>query len=76
MAIQNRDVNVWAQAGRYASLGFKLPVSACVGYGMGYLLDRLFHTGFLAIVFLGLGTVSGFIELIRSLNAAIKRDER
>jgi F0F1-type ATP synthase assembly protein I len=47
-----------------------------VGYGMGYLLDRLFHTGFLAIVFLGLGTVSGFIELIRSLNAAIKRDER
>ena len=76
MPIQNRDVNAWAQAGRYASLGFILPVSACVGYGMGYLLDRLFHTGFLSIVFLGLGAVGGFIELIRSLNAAVKQDER
>ena len=31
-----------------------------VGYGMGYGLDMLFHTGWLRYVFLVLGTVAGF----------------
>jgi F0F1-type ATP synthase assembly protein I len=35
---------------------------------MGYGLDRLFHTAWLRYVFLVLGSVSGFIELIRELN--------
>lgn len=44
-----------------------LPVSTLVGYGIGYLLDRLFGTHFLKIVFLFLGTASGFIQLYRDL---------
>jgi F0F1-type ATP synthase assembly protein I len=54
--------------GKYASLALLLPISTFVGYGMGYGLDMLFHTGWLRYVFLILGTVSGFISLIRDLD--------
>ena len=35
---------------------------------MGYGLDLLFHTAWLRYVFLVLGTISGFISLIRDLD--------
>lgn len=54
--------------GRYSYLAFLLPVSTFLGYAIGYLLDKLFHTHFLYLVFLLLGIASGFIELIRELN--------
>ena len=54
--------------GKYYSLMFLLPVSMLVGFGIGYLLDRAFGTGFLRIVFLFLGFASGMIELVRELS--------
>lgn len=54
--------------GKYAGLAMLLPIATMVGYGMGYGLDMLFHTTWLRFVFLGLGTVSGVIELIRELS--------
>ncbi|MGD1069532.1 MAG: AtpZ/AtpI family protein [Bryobacteraceae bacterium] len=54
--------------GKYASMALILPISTFVGYAMGYGLDRLFHTGWVRYVFLVLGTVSGFISLIRDLD--------
>ena len=54
--------------GKYTSLALLLPISTFVGYAMGYGLDLLFHTGWLRYVFLALGTVSGFISLIRELD--------
>ena len=54
--------------GKYTSLALLLPLSTCIGYAMGYGLDLLFHTGWLRFIFLVLGTVSGFIELIRELD--------
>ncbi len=58
--------------GEYTSLAFLLPVSTFVGYAIGYLLDRAFGTHFLYLVFLILGIVSGFVQLIRQ----IQRDTR
>lgn len=66
--------NVWAQVGKYISLAFVLPISALVGYGMGFFLDKLFHTHFLYLVFMVLGVVAGFIEIFRTLNAEMHRD--
>jgi F0F1-type ATP synthase assembly protein I len=60
--------NPFQLLGRYSYLAFILPVSTCVGYGIGYLLDKFFHTHFLYLVFLLLGIASGFIELIREVN--------
>lgn len=55
------------QLGKYYGLIFVLPAGALVGYGIGYGLDKLFHTGFLKIVFLLLGVVAGMIDLFREL---------
>ena len=54
--------------GKYASLALLLPLSTGIGYAMGYGLDMLFHITWLRYVFLVLGTVSGFISLIRELD--------
>jgi F0F1-type ATP synthase assembly protein I len=58
--------------GEYTSLAFMLPATTLVGYGIGYLLDRAFHTHFLYMVFLILGIVAGFVQLIRQ----VTRDTR
>jgi F0F1-type ATP synthase assembly protein I len=54
--------------GKYTSLALLLPISTFVGFAMGYGLDLLFHTVFLRWIFVALGTVSGFISLIRELD--------
>jgi F0F1-type ATP synthase assembly protein I len=72
--MQREDESVWAQIGRYSSLGFILPMSTLAGYAIGWILDRLLHTHFLFIVFLILGVVAGFIELLRRLNRETQRD--
>ncbi len=54
--------------GRYYSVVFLVPVSVLIGLLIGYLLDKLFGTGFLKIIFLFLGLAAGMIELIRELN--------
>jgi len=58
--------------GQYTSLAFLLPTTTFVGYLIGYFLDKAFHTHFLYIVFLILGIISGFVQLIRQL----QRDTR
>jgi F0F1-type ATP synthase assembly protein I len=57
----------WAQVVRYVSLATLLPLAGLAGYGIGYFLDRAFATHFLGIVFLILGTIGGFIQLIHGL---------
>ena len=64
MVAPNKKPN-WAQIGDYASLGFMLPATTVVGYLLGLLLDHVFHTTFLKIVFLILGIAAGFVEFIR-----------
>ena len=65
-----------ALAGEYMSLAFLLPVASFVGYAIGYLLDKAFGTHFLYLVFLVLGTVSGFVQLIRKLMRDSADDSR
>jgi F0F1-type ATP synthase assembly protein I len=58
--------------GEYTSLAFVLPAATFVGYAIGYLLDKAFHTNFLYLVFLILGIAAGFVQLIRQ----VQRDTR
>jgi F0F1-type ATP synthase assembly protein I len=60
---------------RLLGLAFVLPTNTFVGYGIGYLLDRLFSTHFLYIVFLLLGIAAGFVSLIREIQKSIRDDE-
>jgi F0F1-type ATP synthase assembly protein I len=68
--------SAWAQVGRYSGLAFLLPASSFAGYVVGWLLDRLFHTGFLYLVFLLFGIAGGFLELIRTLRQDLRDEER
>lgn len=63
---EKRD-DVLAMVGKYTSLAMVLPSAAFAGYVIGYLLDKAFHTSFLAVVFLILGIVGGLVEVIRTL---------
>jgi F0F1-type ATP synthase assembly protein I len=53
--------------GKYINLALLLPIATFIGYAMGYGMDTLFHTTWIRYVFLLLGSVAGFIELIREL---------
>jgi F0F1-type ATP synthase assembly protein I len=67
-----RKKTVAAKAAEYSGLALVLPVSTFVGYGIGYWLDQRLGTTWLSILFLILGSVAGFITLIRQ----IMRDSR
>jgi ATP synthase protein I len=55
--------------GKYMNLALLLPISAFVGYLLGYGLDALFHTLWIRYVFLALGIIAGFVETFRVLNS-------
>ena len=54
-------------AARYISIASMLPASTFVGYAIGYGLDHWLGTHYLNIVFLILGIVAGFVQLVRQL---------
>lgn len=67
-----RDKSAVQKAAEYSSLALVLPVSTFTGYLIGYWLDGRFGTTWLRILLLILGTIGGFIQLIRQ----IMRDSR
>lgn len=62
-----RKKTVAQRAAEYSSLALVLPVSTFTGYLIGYWLDGRFGTTWLRIVMLILGSVGGFIQLIRQI---------
>jgi F0F1-type ATP synthase assembly protein I len=67
--------NFMVMVGEYTSLAFMLPAATLIGYVIGYLLDRAFHTNFLYIVFLILGIAAGFVQLVRQLMRDTRSDD-
>jgi ATP synthase protein I len=52
-----------------SSIGINLVLSTFVGLAIGYGLDKLFNTSpWLTLIFLMLGIVAGFRELLRIAN--------
>jgi F0F1-type ATP synthase assembly protein I len=56
-----------ARYAQFTGLAMLLPASTFLGYAIGYYLDRHFGTTWLKIVFLILGSVAGFVGLIRQI---------
>jgi F0F1-type ATP synthase assembly protein I len=50
---------------RYSAIGLTIPSHLLAGWLLGTLLDKAFSTDYLYIVFVLVGVVSGFIEMIR-----------
>jgi ATP synthase protein I len=52
-------------------IGVQLVASTAIGIGIGYLLDRWLGTDpWMKVIFLILGSVAGFREMIRTANQA------
>lgn len=58
------------QVGLLTTIPLLLLASPVVGFFLGKLLDRWFHTRFLTVVFLGLGLVAGVREVVQILRKA------
>lgn len=56
-----------AAALRYTAIATMLPAATFAGYLIGTFLDRRWGTTYLKIVFVIVGIVGGFVQLIREL---------
>jgi F0F1-type ATP synthase assembly protein I len=53
-------------AAEYSGLAMTIPAGAFVGWLIGYLLDRQFHTGkVFEVILLIAGVIGGMVQLIR-----------
>lgn len=69
--------NRWTKAGIASSIGLMLVVSTVIGYGLGLLLQRIFHAGdWIVFVGLLLGIAAGFVEMIRTALSLSEDDDR
>ena len=75
MSERPRKDSFLAAAARYTSIAMALPAATFAGYLIGYLLDKWLGTTYLKIVFLLLGVVSGFYDLIRTLLRDMDKDK-
>jgi F0F1-type ATP synthase assembly protein I len=74
---RDKLTSVWAQVAYYSGLGFIVPGGIAAGYVAGWLLDRWLGTApIFAIVCAALGAAGGFIEVLRILLKAEKREDR
>ncbi|HEX8947399.1 MAG TPA: AtpZ/AtpI family protein [Dissulfurispiraceae bacterium] len=63
---KNGEKSLWGQLLDASSVGIQLVVSTFVGLAIGYGLDRLFGTSpYLTFVFLVIGIIAGFRELVK-----------
>ena len=56
-----------ATAARYSEIAFALPAGTLVGWIIGAELDKHLHTSWIYIAGLVLGTIAGFVDLLRIL---------
>jgi ATP synthase protein I len=60
-------VGAAAESLNQSSLGLTFAFSTIIGFGIGFGLDRLFHTRpWLMLVFAALGLAAGFVNLVRA----------
>ncbi len=60
-----KKTSAWGQVARYSAIGMTIPSHLVAGWLIGTFLDWVFKTTYLNIVFILVGIVSGFIEMIR-----------
>jgi ATP synthase protein I len=65
-----------AQAETIIQLALAVPFGAFVGLGIGYLLDRHFHTKWIAVTLLLLGAAGGFFQLFTYLSRTTNKGDQ
>jgi ATP synthase protein I len=63
----------WTQYYSASAIGLEVGVALAIGMGIGWWLDRVFHTRpWLLVIFTGFGIVAGFRNLIRSAEKTMR----
>ena len=62
------------QVSRFIELGVLLPAATFIGWLIGTALDKWLHTTWLYLPGLILGIAAGFVQLIRTVLAAEKKE--
>lgn len=62
--------NVWVQLASYSQLAFIFPAATFIGWLIGTALDHWLHTHWIYIPGLILGSMAGFVELIRLVSSS------
>ena len=65
----------WQQLAEYGQIGFILPMTVLVGWLAGRALDYWLHTKWLNLAGVILGSVAGFVQLLRSVLAIDNSDK-
>jgi ATP synthase protein I len=60
----------WVQVAKYSQLAVIFPAATFVGWLIGAALDRWLHTTWLYLAGLILGSIAGFVELIRTVTSS------
>lgn len=75
MKDEKRNVLRWI--GTLGTIGINLVVTTIIGFFIGYYLDKLLGTKpWLMFVFLIIGIITGFMNMMRILNKVIKEEEK
>ncbi|MFO0752813.1 MAG: AtpZ/AtpI family protein [Thermodesulfovibrionales bacterium] len=73
MTGKREEKNALVQLLELSGIGIQLVVSTIVGLAIGYWLDRLLGTSpYLSLLFLFLGIISGFVNMVRLVRKAEK----
>jgi len=61
----------------YSSLGLEMGLCVAIGIGMGYFLDRFFHTSpYLTIIFMIFGVLAAMKTIFQLIKKLDKENER
>jgi ATP synthase protein I len=67
----------WARYLSNSAIGIEMGAALVVGMGIGWFLDRTFHTKpWCLVVFTGFGIVAGFRNVLRAARKAADEEER
>ncbi len=73
---KRKDPSMLAALGLASGIGLQLAASVLVGLGLGYLVDRVFHTTpWFLLVGLLLGVVAGGYSVVRMVTKEMHRSE-
>jgi len=61
------EPNALTKGLKYVHIGFVIPAATIAGWLLGAMLDRWLHTDWIYLAGLGLGVITGFYDLIRTV---------
>lgn len=71
-----REESPWVMVARYSEIGFIIPAAVLVGYFLGWMADHFLHTHWIYLVGIILGSVAGFVSMIRKALESSKDEEK